>query len=225
MVEPTRSGDVAERPRQRPSSTTLALVLAVIAIGLILLLTIGITKPEQDTAATPAPATTAAAPPVEAVAPSPAVAAPEDRVRVSDLAALDAWARELAVATKLPATVLAAYGRAEMWLRGESAACHLSWATLAGIGEFEAAGSGPLPVPPGIWDRWAARATHDGKAPDNRNTDDAAYTVGRYLCSSGADLSTGRGWWEAVLSYTRSTADAQDILNATNTIAASSRAR
>ena len=213
------------RPPSRPSPTSLALVLGVIAIGLILLLTIGVSKPEQDTTETSAPSAAAAAPPPAAVAPDPAVAAPEDRIRASDLAALDAWARGLAPSTKLPATALTAYGRAEMWLRGESATCHLSWATLAGIGQFEAAGSGPLPVPSGIWDRWAARATHDGKAPDNRNVGDAAYTIGRYLCSSGGDLATGPGWWQAVLSYTRSTADAQDILDATNVIAAASHRR
>ncbi|HJQ45014.1 MAG TPA: hypothetical protein VJ870_01655 [Amycolatopsis sp.] len=219
MVEPTQPGDVDVRTPSRPLPATLALALGVVATGLILLLTIGVTKPE--TAATP-PVQSAAAP-VDAVAPDPAVGAPEDRPRASDLAALDSWARELAAKTNVPANLLAVYGRAEMWLRGESATCHLSWATLAGIGQFEAVGSGPLPVQSGIWDRWAARATHDGKAPDPRNADDAAYTVGRYLCSSGGDLATGGGWWQAVLGYTRSTGDAQSILTATNAVATASR--
>ena len=194
--------------------------LGVVATGLILLLTIGVSKPESpETATAPASAGT---PPVSAAAPNPAVPAPEDRPRASDLAALESWARGLAPKTNLPATLLAAYGRAEMWLRGESETCHPSWATLAGIGQFEAVGSGPLPVPSGIWDRWASRATHDGKAPDVRSPDDAAYTVGRYLCSSGGDLATGTGWWQAVLSYTRSAADAQEVLTATNAVAAAS---
>lgn len=201
----------------------MLLALGLAAIGLILLLTIGVTKPEPAGTATPAPPAEATAPPVSAVAPDPAVAAPEDRPRASDLAALDNWARGLAPKTNLPANLLAAYGRAEMWLRGESATCHLSWATLAGIGQFEAAGSGPLPVPSGIWDRWAARATHDGKAPDARNADDAAYTVGRYLCSSGGNMATGTGWWQAMLGYTRSTGDAQEILTASNSVATASR--
>ena len=211
------------RPSRRLSRATLVPALAVVAVGLILLLTIGVSKPETAGPSTPAPPAGAAKPPVTAVAPAPAVAAPEDRVRVSDLAALDSWARGLASKTNLPADLVAAYGRAEMWLRGESATCHLSWATLAGIGQFEAVGSGPLPVRPGIWDRWAARATHDGKAPDARNADDAAYTVGRYLCSGGGDLATAEGWWQAVLSYAGSASDTREILTATDNFATKSR--
>jgi membrane-bound lytic murein transglycosylase B len=199
---------------------SLLLAVGVVATGLVLIFTVGVDKPGTPAA----PQATATAeplpPPPDVAAPRSAVAAPQDRPRASDLAELDTWARRLAPSTKLAPNVLAAYGRAEMWLRGEAPDCHLSWATLAGIGQVQAAGAGPLPVPAPIWARWSARATRDGKPADLRSVDDAAYTMARYLCSSGADLATATGWWHAVLSYTQSPQDTQDTLAATNTFAA-----
>jgi membrane-bound lytic murein transglycosylase B len=218
VTEPTHPGDVERTPRHR-SPSSLLLAAGAVATGLILIFTIGVAKPPSPAQPSPAPSSAAPASPPDA-APHAAVPAPEDRPRASDLAELDSWARRLAAPTKLAPKVLVAYGRAEMWLRGEVPTCHLSWATLAGIGQFEAAGSGPLPVSPEIWGRWSARATQDGKPPDPQNVDDAAYTTGRYLCSAGADLATGDGWWRAVLGYTQSVPDTRDILTATNTLAA-----
>lgn len=211
MVDPTPTGIA---PRRSPQS--LLLVLGVVATGLILLFTVGTTKPGGGDAATPA----AAPPPLVTAAPKPAVAAPVDRPKESDEAELQAWTRRLAGPTKLAPVVLSAYGRAEMRLRGETPNCHLSWATLAGIGQVQAVGSGPLPVPLQIWDRWAARATNDGKGPDMTSDADAAYTVARYLCSSGADLATATGWAGAVMGLTQSEQDTTDMLAAANTFAA-----
>ncbi|UIJ59038.1 hypothetical protein LWP59_34035 [Amycolatopsis acidiphila] len=215
MVEPTPSGDIA--PRR--SSSSLWLALGVVATGLVLMFTIGTTRP--DTSAPPAPSTAPPpSPPPAAAAPRLAVAPPVDRPKLSDEAELDAWARKLAVPTKLAPGVLSAYGRAEMRMHGEAPNCHLSWATLAGLGQVQAVGSGPLPVPQQIWDRWSSRAVNDAKPADLRNPADAAYTLARYLCSTGADLATATGWWQTILGYTRSLPDTQDTLAAADTFAA-----
>lgn len=214
MVEPTPSGDIT--PRR--SSSSLWLALGAVATGLVLIFTLGTTRP--DAPASPDPSTTSApSPPPAAAAPRSAVAPPVDRPTLSDEAELDAWARELAAPTKLTPAVLSAYGRAEMRIRGEAPNCHLSWATLAGLGQVQAVGAGPLPVPQQIWDRWSSRATNDAKPAEMRNANDAAYTVARYLCSSGADLATANGWWQTILGYTQSLPDTQDTLAAADTFA------
>ncbi|HEX2130001.1 MAG TPA: lytic murein transglycosylase, partial [Actinophytocola sp.] len=50
---------------------------------------------------------------------------------------LRAWASRLAGPSEIPARALMAYGNAELVLRTEDPGCHLSWATLAGIGRIE----------------------------------------------------------------------------------------
>ncbi|MFF0146223.1 membrane-bound lytic murein transglycosylase B [Amycolatopsis sulphurea] len=50
---------------------------------------------------------------------------------------LDAWAGKVAGATGIPARALHAYGNAELAMRATDAGCHISWATLAGIGRIE----------------------------------------------------------------------------------------
>jgi membrane-bound lytic murein transglycosylase B len=50
---------------------------------------------------------------------------------------LRTWATRLAGPTDVPARALMAYGNAELALRTTTPACHLSWATLAGIGRIE----------------------------------------------------------------------------------------
>ncbi|TNC29556.1 lysozyme family protein [Amycolatopsis alkalitolerans] len=218
MVEPTHPGDT--KPRR--SASTLWLALGVVATGLILIFTLGTTRPDSPK---PLPAPGPPSPPPAAAAPKPAVAAPVDRPTKSDEAQLDEWARDLAGPTKLPAVLLGAYGRAEMRMREEAPNCHLSWATLAGLGQVQAVGSGPLPVPQPIWNRWSARATNDAKRADMRNVADAAYTVARYLCSTGADLSTANGWWSTILGYTQSLPDTRDTLTAADTFATAAPAR
>jgi membrane-bound lytic murein transglycosylase B len=87
-------------------------------------------------------------------APRVGLAAPPDRPLVSDQAELDAWASRVAGKTRLDARVLAAYGRAEMWMQRQKPSCHLSWATLAAIGNqafgaTKPAADGRLSVKPG----------------------------------------------------------------------------
>ncbi|WP_433664058.1 murein transglycosylase [Nocardia sp. CA-128927] len=84
-----------------------------------------------------------------------------------------------------------------------------------------AAAAGPFQFIPDTWKRWGVRADTDYKtlastlqkanpaasneltgSPDN--IDDAALAAGRYLCASGGDLSTARGWRQAIFAYNHS---------------------
>ncbi|PXY21462.1 murein transglycosylase [Prauserella muralis] len=105
------------------------------ATGLTLIFTIGMNRGDEGSAA-PIPVPDRRPQPHAAV-PRAAVAAPVDRPAASDQAELDAWSERVAASTGVPARALAAYGRAEMWMRGERPGCHLSWGTLAGIGRVE----------------------------------------------------------------------------------------
>ncbi|RZQ64888.1 NlpC/P60 family protein [Amycolatopsis suaedae] len=63
----------------------------------------------------------------------------------------------------------------------------------------KAGSSGPMQLPPEVWNGW--KRSHTGTAePDIQNIDDAALTAGRALCADGRDLSDGPTWWEAVRS-------------------------
>jgi membrane-bound lytic murein transglycosylase B len=73
---------------------------------------------------------------------------------------------------------------------------------------------GPMQFLPATWARWGARAADDGQPPDPQHIDDAALTAGRYLCASGGDVATGRGWWKAVMTYNASVAYARDVFSA-----------
>jgi membrane-bound lytic murein transglycosylase B len=120
----------------------VVLALALIVTGLVLILTIGIHRDEPEPAPAPPPAAFVVPelkPPPGATAPRQAVAAPVDRPKQSDEAKLAAWAKRVSRITQVPARVLAAYGRAEMWLRFDRPGCRLSWVTLAGIGRVESA--------------------------------------------------------------------------------------
>ncbi|WIX83920.1 murein transglycosylase [Amycolatopsis carbonis] len=211
--------------------------------GIVLVVTIGVRNP------VPAAPPQAAAAPVSSfsvqpqrpqsggAAPRAGLAAPPDRPTESDQAELDAWATRVAGKTQLPARVLAAYGRAEMWMRRQKPACHLSWATLAGIGHLatpsltvSAAGDapatgtglGPLHFTQASWKKYAERANGDGKPANPHNIDDAAFTAARYLCSGGDDLGTPSGWWRAMLFYNASVDYVQSVFSAADSYAAAS---
>ncbi|HEV2782753.1 MAG TPA: lytic murein transglycosylase [Actinophytocola sp.] len=72
---------------------------------------------------------------------------------------------------------------------------------------------------PSTWTRWAVRASGDGQPPDPQNVDDAALTAARYLCASGGNLATGKGWWKAVLTYNASVAYGRDVFSAADAYA------
>ncbi len=70
---------------------------------------------------------------------------------------------------------------------------------------------GPMQFIPGTWARWGADGDGDGvRDPDD--LDDAALAAARYLCASGGDLATAQGWRRAVLTYNRSSAYVDDVL-------------
>lgn len=75
---------------------------------------------------------------------------------------------------------------------------------LDGDPEFDRA-LGPLQFIPETWKRWGVDANGDGVA-DPQNIDDAALTAARYLCASGGDLTSERGWQQALLTYNQSNA-------------------
>jgi membrane-bound lytic murein transglycosylase B len=78
---------------------------------------------------------------------------------------------------------------------------------------------GSMQFLPSTWARWATRASADGAPPDPQNVDDAALAAARYLCASGGNLSTGKGWWKAVLAYNESTAYARNVFSAADAYA------
>jgi len=70
---------------------------------------------------------------------------------------------------------------------------------------------GAMQFLPTTWQRWSMRASGDGQPPDPQNVDDAALTAAHYLCSSGGDLATPAGWWDAVLTYNQSVPYGQNV--------------
>lgn len=62
---------------------------------------------------------------------------------------------------------------------------------------------GPMQFIPSTWERWESDGDDDGTL-DPSDIDDAAYAAGRYLCASGADLTTAGGWTAAIFSYNHS---------------------
>lgn len=219
-------------PSRQAALARLVVIGLVIAAGLGLILTVGISRPEAADNARRSVLAVGSRPQPNAAVPPRGPAAPVDRLHASDAARLKAWARRLAGPTRIPPRVLQAYGLAEMWMRSEAPNCGLSWSTVAGIGgvasehgqadgrSVDAEGVvspaligarlGPLRVLPETWKSWRFRAARDGERPDPQNVDDAAVTVARYLCSR-AELTTPRGWWSAVRSHTGSTRHTQDV--------------
>ncbi len=80
---------------------------------------------------------------------------------------------------------------------------------LDGDPEYDRA-VGPMQFIPTTWQKWATDGDGDGRS-DPYDIDDAALAAGRYLCAGGRDLSTGDGWWDAILSYNHVDAYVQDV--------------
>lgn len=114
----------------------LGLVLLVVAVaggGVWLLRTAA--APEAGPVTTEIPAADVPAADVQPGAVAPAQPAPQAGAVGED--PLRTWAERLAGPTEVPARALMAYGNAELVLRSTTPACHLSWATIAGIGRIE----------------------------------------------------------------------------------------
>jgi membrane-bound lytic murein transglycosylase B len=83
---------------------------------------------------------------------------------------------------------------------------------------------GPMQFIPGTWVKHAMRASGDGNPADPQNIDDAALTAARYLCSGERNLSTGEGWWAAVMTYNNSVEYGQNVFSGADAYAKASAA-
>jgi membrane-bound lytic murein transglycosylase B len=80
---------------------------------------------------------------------------------------------------------------------------------------------GPMQFIPSTWHRWASDGDGDGRSDPN-DIDDAAYAAARYLCASGADLTTDKGWQRAIHSYNQSDVYTAQVLETANRYARTS---
>ncbi|HEX5407327.1 MAG TPA: lytic murein transglycosylase [Pseudonocardiaceae bacterium] len=114
----------------------VAVVLIVGAAGVWLLTRAATPKPSLTTADIPALQVTAAD-----IQPGTAIpvrlTAADPKNATSTPTSLDAWAGRITAATGIPVPALRAYGNAELAMRTTEPGCHLTWATLAGIGRVE----------------------------------------------------------------------------------------
>lgn len=82
---------------------------------------------------------------------------------------------------------------------------------------------GPMQFIPSTW-KWAGRdGNGDGEA-DPLNIDDAALSAASYLCGGGRDLTTARGWTDAVLAYNQSDSYVRQVRDQANAYDAQSGA-
>lgn len=82
---------------------------------------------------------------------------------------------------------------------------------------------GPMQFIPSTWE-WAGRdGNGDGEA-DPLNIDDAALSAASYLCGGGRDLTTTRGWTDAVLAYNQSDSYVRQVRDQANAYDAQSGA-
>jgi membrane-bound lytic murein transglycosylase B len=121
-----------QQPKIRGVLIRAGLVLLVLALaGSGIWLLRAASRPEQSPIEVPA-----ASVPTADVEPG-AVAPPQPQAGAVGEDPLRTWANRVAGRIDVPARALMAYGNAELVLRETAPACHLSWATLAGIGRVE----------------------------------------------------------------------------------------
>jgi hypothetical protein len=77
---------------------------------------------------------------------------------------------------------------------------------------------GPMQFLPGTWNAYGGDANGDGRR-DPQQMDDAAYGTARYLCSTGGDLSTATGRYQAVYRYNHSDSYVRLVLSLADTYA------
>ncbi|MFI5606293.1 C40 family peptidase [Amycolatopsis sp. NPDC051903] len=117
---------------------------------------------------------------------------------------LEQWADSLSGPLDIPAAALMGYAGGELALRSEDPGCHLSWVTLAGVGEASSdhgrQGANPLGLSSAMWQKYGSKIPGVGK-PALTDAASASVAAGRALCASGADLSAGTGWWKSIAAY------------------------
>ena len=74
---------------------------------------------------------------------------------------------------------------------------------------------GPMQFIPTTWQLAGRDGNGDGDA-DPLNIDDAALSAAGYLCAGGRDLTTARGWTDAVLSYNQSDSYVRQVRDQAN---------
>jgi hypothetical protein len=127
---------------------------------------------------------------------------------------LETWANGLAGPLGLPLESLIGYANGELTLRAEQPNCHLSWVTLAGIGQSSAGADksgGPMGLSQAQWKRWGQSIPGIAK-PAITDIDSASVAAGRALCAGGTDLGGGKGWWTAVEKFRGSELFRQQVL-------------
>ena len=90
---------------------------------------------------------------------------------------------------------MTAYAQASLLLSVEQPACRMGWTTLARLGRIE---------------------SEHGTLGGNH------LRAARYLCASGADLTTGKGWQRAIHSYNHSDVYTARVLDMANQYALAS---
>ena len=83
-----------------------------------------------------------------------------------------------------------------------------------GTAEFDRA-VGPMQIVPPTWAAWHSDGNNDGNE-DGQNIDDSVLAAGRYLCYSGGDLATARGWQDAIYAYNQVPKYMEDVANKAN---------
>lgn len=108
----------------------------LVTVALLVALTIGVwvvpqgaPQPAKDQGAAPATGEAPSAPPTGVASPSPSPGRPAD--------ALADWAASVAEAVQVPVVAMQAYGYAQIVMERTRPGCHLSWTTLAAIGQVE----------------------------------------------------------------------------------------
>ena len=124
-------------------------------------------------------------------------------------------------ASRIPASALSAYRRAEQTMSAAAPGCGVSWNLLAGIGHLEASpGSTAVhavqsrpsaKISSANWKRFASDGDGDGKS-DPKNPFDAALATARQLCSSGLNFHNQAQVLTALLRYNNSMAFARSVL-------------
>jgi membrane-bound lytic murein transglycosylase B len=137
-----RQSSTADDNRPKPPKligrlAVVAVVLIVGAAGVWLLTRASTPKPSLTTADIPALQVTAADIQPGTAIPVRLTAADPVTSKQAQPTSLTAWADRITAATGIPAPALRAYGNAELAMRTTEPGCHLTWATLAGIGRVE----------------------------------------------------------------------------------------
>jgi cell wall-associated NlpC family hydrolase len=209
----TPENPTADAPA-KPSWARGALHRGLVALPLVAgLATAGWLVVGRDQPAAPVPTQAALAAPAPAAS-GPAVLEASAPVRAQEpvqgaaggggVAPLQKWADSLAGPLDIPAPALIGYANGELAMRKERPSCHLSWVTLAGVGQAgnnHGRGDGaPMGLSTAQWHKYGAQIPGVAK-PALSDPSSASVAAARALCATGVDLTADNGWWKAVAGY------------------------